>query len=118
MPSIALLLCTAFVLVLLRLERRASCGVSPAVWIPTLWTMITASRPLSTWFVGTGNSALASNDSGSPLDRWVLTGLTVAALLVLAQRRFDAASTLRKHRWLIVLLAYMFLSTLWSDITL
>jgi exopolysaccharide production protein ExoQ len=112
-PPLALLLCTAFVLFLLRFERRESHGVSPGLWIPTLWTMMIASRPLGLWFGVTGE-----NESGSALDRWALTGLTVAAIVVLAHRRFAWAGTLRRHKWLLVLLAYMFASTLWSDFPL
>lgn len=112
-PPLALLLCTAFVLFLLRLERRASRGVSPWLWIPTLWMLMIASRPLGVWFGVTGD-----NESGSALDRWVLTCLTVAAVVVLVHRRFDSAGALRRHKWLLALLAYIFASTLWSGITL
>lgn len=112
-PTVALLLCTAFVLFLLLVERRASPRVSSAVWIPMLWMLIIASRPLAIWF-----GVVGTNESGSVLDRWVLTGLTVAAIVVIANRRFDPLQSLRQHKWLLVLLAYMFLSTWWSDITL
>ncbi len=112
-PPLALLLCTAFVLFVLRLERRASRSVSLALWIPTLWMLMIASRPLGVWF-----SVAGDNESGSALDRWVLTGLTVAAIVVFVRRRFDWAGTLSRHKWFLVLLAYMFVSTLWSDITL
>jgi O-antigen ligase len=87
------------------------------MWIPTVWMLIAASRPMAYWFVGPGG-VTGGNESGSPLDRWVLTGLAVAAILVLVHRRFDWWSSLRRHRWLLAVLAYMFLSTFWSDITL
>jgi exopolysaccharide production protein ExoQ len=112
-PLLALILCTVFVLFLLGLEARASRRVSPELWIPTLWMMMIASRPLCSWFGPTGD-----NESGSALDRWVLTGLTVVAIAVLAHRRFDWAGTLRRHKWLLALLTYMLASTLWSDITM
>jgi len=116
-PLLALLLCTAFVLFLLDLERRGAGGVSAAMWIPTVWMLIAASRPLATWFIGP-DRIIGDNESGSPLDRWVLTGLAVAAILVLLRRRFDWWGSLRRHRWLLAVLAYMFLSTFWSEITL
>jgi exopolysaccharide production protein ExoQ len=117
MASLALLLCTAFVLFLLWLERRPSRGVSPALWIPTLWMLIVASRPLATWFFVAG-SFNRGNESGSELDRWVLTALTIAAIIVLVHRRIDWWGSLRTHKWLLLLLAYMFVSTFWSEITL
>lgn len=112
-PQLAVFICTVFVISILSLERRALCDVSPALWIPTVWILLIASRPLALWFGETGN-----NESGSALDRWVLMGLTIAATVLVAQRRFDWAGTLRQHKWLLVLLAYMLASTLWSEITL
>ena len=113
MPApLALLLCTAFVLFLLRVERRASSRVSAALWIPTLWMLLIASKPLAIWFGVTGD-----NESGSVLDRLVLLGLAVAGMVVLDRRRFDWSRALRRHGWLLVLLVYMLVSTLWSDIT-
>ncbi len=114
-PPLALLLCTAFVLVLLWLERRRSRDVSWTVWIPTIWMLIVASRPLGTWFVSPGARVVGSNEAGSPLDRWVLTGLAVAAVILLLYRRFDWWSSLRRHKWLVAVLAYMLASTVWSD---
>jgi len=117
MPLLALLLCTAFVLFLLWIERRALRGVSSALWIPTLWMLIVASRPLPTWFYIAGDFN-RGNESGSELDRWVLTALAVAAIIVLVRRRTNWWGSLRAHKWLLLLLAYMFVSTVWSEITL
>jgi O-antigen ligase len=111
--QLALLLCTTFVLFLLRLERRGSAGVSTALWIPTLWMLAIASKPLGTWFGMTGQAEL-----GSPLDRFVLVCLGVAGMVVLARRRYDWSGALRGQGWLLALLAYMLVSSLWSDITL
>jgi O-antigen ligase len=108
-------LCTAFVLFLLWLERRTSRGVSGALWIPTLWMLMIGSRSLDSWF---SLGVIGGNDSGGVLDRWVLMGLTVAAVVVVAHRNFDWSGTLRQHKWLLVLLLYMLASTLWSDIPL
>jgi len=70
-----------------------------------------ASKPLGVWFGNVGDA-----ESGSILDRLVLTGLAAAAIAVLLRRQFDWAGVLRRHPWLLLLLAYMLLSTLWSDI--
>jgi O-antigen ligase len=111
-PSVALVLCTAFVLFLLQLERRVS-RVSAALWIPTLWMLMIGGRSLGEWFGNTG-----SNESGNSLDQIVLSTLTVAGLVVLARRRIDWSKTWRRQKWLLALLTYMFVSTLWSEITL
>lgn len=111
-PWVALLLCTAFVLFLLQVERRVSRGVSTALWIPTLWMLMVASRSLGAWFGMAGD-----NESGSLLDRLVLSGLSVLGIVVLTRRRSEWSGSLRRHTWLLALLAYMLVSTLWSDIT-
>jgi O-antigen ligase len=74
--------------------------------------LLIASKPLAIWFGVTGD-----NESGSVLDRLVLLGLAVAGMVVLGRRRFDWSRALRRHGWLLVLLVYMLVSTLWSDIT-
>jgi exopolysaccharide production protein ExoQ len=112
-PPLALLLCTAFVLFLLVLERRVSRHISSALWIPTLWMLLIASKPLAVWFGERGD-----NETGSALDRLVLTVLGVAAVAVLARRRFNWSGPLRRHGWLLVMLVYALVSTLWSDIPL
>jgi O-antigen ligase len=106
-------LCTGFVLCLLYLERRHSQGVSAANWIPTLWMIAVSGKPVGTW-LGIAGTA----ETGSAPDRLVLTGLCVAGVITLILRRFKWGGALKQHWWLVLLLAYMFLSTLWSDITL
>jgi len=58
------------------------------------------------------------NDAGSVLDRWVLIGLAVPTIAILVRRNINWGECLRRHGWLMLLLAYMFLSTFWSQITL
>jgi len=115
MAAVALLFCTAVVLALLWTEQRASRGVSPVVWIPTIWMMIISSRPLGIWF---GSKHLAGgNEAGSELDRWALVAMAVVLAIVLVRRRFDWWGNLGRQKWLLVLFAYMLVSTFWSDIT-
>jgi len=106
------------VLFLLRLERRTSPDVSLAVWIPTLWMMTMASRPLGIWFSSGQTHLAGGNESGSELDRWMLTVLGVLAIIVFVRRRSDWWASLRQQKWLVAVLVYMFVSTFWSDFTL
>ena len=112
-PQLALALCTAFVLVLLRIERAQSKAVSGAAWIPTAWVMAVSSKPLGIWLGVAGN-----NEAGSAVDRLLLAGLAAGGLAVIMARRRDWQSSLRGNGWLLALLVYMLASTLWSDITL
>lgn len=113
LASLALLLCTAFVLFLLRLEKRASPRVSAVTWLPTLWLTSIACKPLGIWLGSRGNI-----EAGSLPDRLILTCIGVASIVVLARRRFDWKVVLRRHAWLLILLGYMLVSTIWSEMTL
>jgi exopolysaccharide production protein ExoQ len=113
MPSaLALLLCSTFVLYLLRYDRRQSTKVSGAMWVPTIWMFSIATKPLANWF-GAGGEDI---ESGSPLDRIFVSGLLCLGLLILAGRKLDWRSVIKKNTWLILLIAYMLISILWSDV--
>lgn len=110
-PKIALLLCTVFVLFLLRLERKEAPEVSFALWVPTVWMLLIATKPLGLWF-GVGGEDM---ESGSPLDRAVLSGIFCLGLLILAKRRFIWSNAIKKNIFLMLLLGYMLISIFWSD---
>lgn len=87
-------------------------GVSSAVWLPTLWVGMLASRPLSTW-VGFGGS----DDSleGSPLDRLFFFVLITLAVLTLVRRRLDWGVLLRGNWPLLLFYAYLLITVSWAD---
>ena len=111
-PQLALLLCTVFVLFLLRLDRKQSPNVSRAMWIPTIWMLSIASKSLGRWFP----SADVDIESGSPLDRVFIIGLLCLGLFILGKRRFKWSIAIKENFWLILLIAYMLVSIIWSDI--
>lgn len=109
-PELALLLCIVFVLFLLRLDRRDAPEVSWALWIPTVWMLCISSKSLGTWL------GVEADAEGSPLDRVVLSGLICLGMFLLAIRKVDVFSTIKENTWLFLLIAYMLVSILWSDI--
>jgi exopolysaccharide production protein ExoQ len=111
-PQVALIICTIFVLWLLRLDHKQSPKVSFALWIPSIWMLVIGSRPLGAWF-GTGGEGM---ESGSPLDRAFLIALLCLGLIILAKRRFNWLNAINKNIWLMLLIGYMFASILWSDL--
>jgi len=112
MPSsVALLVCTLFVLFLLRTDRRQPREASPGLWIPTIWMMYIATKPLGVWFP----ESSADPDS-SPLDRSFLIALLIIAAILLIRRYPRWTSGLVKNPWLLILFGYMLVSILWSDI--
>ena len=112
MPApLALLLCSVFVLGLLWVERRQSRDASVTSWIPTVYLLLVSSKPLAIWFGLPGD-----NETGSVLDRLVLAALALAGVAVLGWRGGRWTGALRGSGWLLALLAYMLVSTFWSDI--
>jgi len=111
-PVLALILCTLFVLFLLHLDHKQSPDVSFALWIPTIWLLLIATRSLALWFGVSGESM----EEGSPLDRAFLSVLFVFALLILAKRRFRWTRVIKENPWVILLIGYMLVSVVWSDV--
>ncbi len=119
-PKLAFLLCTAGVLFFLRIDRRKSPELSYILWIPTLWMLVVASRPLVSW---TPHYHDIQIEAGSALDRLFLfvllgLGLFVLALSFVHRSRVavDWSAFARKNIWLLLLLLYMFTSIFWSEI--
>jgi exopolysaccharide production protein ExoQ len=111
-PILALLICTIFVLFLLRLDRKQSPELSFALWIPTIWMLLIASKPLGIWF-GAGGGDM---ESGSPLNRAVFTVLFCFCLIILANRQFSLSKVIKENIWLMLLIGFMLVSILWSDL--
>jgi exopolysaccharide production protein ExoQ len=111
-PPLALALCTIFVVFLLRLERKQAPDVTRGLWIPTIWMLYIASKPIGIWF----QAGSTNPEMGSPMDRVFLTVLMLMALLVLFRRGFDWAGAVKGNAWLVALFAFMLISVVWSDI--
>lgn len=110
-PIVALILCTIFVLFLLRLDRKQYPDASFALWIPVIWMLLNASKPLGVWFGVVG----ISMEEGSVLDRNVLSGLLLLGLIILAKRKFNWSSFIKENIWVMLLLGFMLISVFWSD---
>jgi exopolysaccharide production protein ExoQ len=113
MPTIvALILCTVFVLFLLRFDHKQSSEVSRVLWIPTIWMLSIASKPLGLWLSPGG----VDSAEGSPLDRIFLLVLLLVGFIFLAIRNFNWTKFIKENSWLFLLIGYMLVSILWSDI--
>lgn len=110
-PQLALLFCTVFVLFLLHMERKQAPTLSRALWIPTIWMLHTASKPLGIRFESVGDV-----EAGSPLDRVFLSGLFCLGLFILTWRKFNWSRAIMENYCLMLLIGYMLASVLWSDI--
>lgn len=109
--QIAFLLCSIFVLCLLRYDRKKSTNVSWALWLPTLWMLCTASRPLDTWLAVGGGS----REGGGVVDPIFQTVLLCLGLIILSRRQLNWSVVIRDNQWLVILIGYMLVSIVWSN---
>jgi exopolysaccharide production protein ExoQ len=112
LPTLALLLCTCFVLYLLRLDRRVAPSVSTATWIPTVWFLSVASKPIGVWL---GLEA-AGVDEGSFWQRVFEVTLLILGVLVIGARGAKWWNLQAGYPWLAILIAYMLVSVSWSAV--
>jgi exopolysaccharide production protein ExoQ len=90
--------------------------VSSALWIPVLWYALETTQSVSRWLTIFGYDVAAPDAiDGSPIDRFIYTGLLLAAIGVLLARRTRLRDILDNNRWLCVLFVYMLASVVWSD---
>ena len=74
---------------LIRRDTAQRPGISPALWIPTLWIGILLSRPMSAWLGWGGGAGGAESMEGSPVDALFYFLLIIAAALVLNKRQVN-----------------------------
>jgi len=110
-PILALIICSVFVLFLLYIESRRSPKTSYAIWLPLMWLLLVSSKPLAYWFGYSG----VDMEAGSPLDRYFITFLIFAGFIVLLYKQFSWGSVVKQYPWLMLLVGYMLISILWSD---
>lgn len=123
-PDIAILVCIAVIAGLFWLNRDPKERTSKALWIPVIWVAIASSRMASEWLAVTGlrhGATLVTRaqqfTDGSPLDRRLLMGLEILALIMIVVRSKRVISLLRANMPIIIFFAYCGYSTLWSDFT-
>ena len=110
-PPLALLLCSIFVLFLLRLDHKQAREIPLSSWIPTIWLLYISSRSLEHW-LGTGREEI---ESGSPVDQVFLILLLCVCLLAISTKKLNWSQFIQGCPWLLVLIVYMLISILWSD---
>ncbi len=118
-PGLALLICLAAILALLRFDQQWRSTVSSALWLPLLWLLILGSRPVSLWFapaaVMKGGSAYLSYVDGNALDRAIYLAMIVSGLVILARRAVRWRQVISQNPWLYLFMGYCAVSILWSD---
>jgi exopolysaccharide production protein ExoQ len=120
-PIIASLSFAILIFGLFWIDRDRELRTSKALWIPTIWVLINASRPASMWLatfgfdVGPQTTSVDIYTEGSPIDRAVFTALVSAGLIVLIARHRKVGPLLRRNCPILLLFGFAALSIFWSD---
>ena len=116
---LASFLTLAFIVFLFRQDIRQRPNVTPALWIPTLWMFLIASKPLTYWLRFASIPIVGGSfEEGNPLDAAVYLALTLAGLYVLNQRGVNLSEFVQNNQWLTIFFIYCFLAIFWSDFPL
>lgn len=114
-PIVASAIFAIGILGLFYLDRGHEARTSKALWIPTIWLLITSSRPFSFWL---GMAPTAGSNvylEGSPIDRTIFICLGAAALAVIIGRSQRVGPHLHKNFPLLLYIMYCGGSIFWSD---
>ena len=116
-PKLALFLTLGFIAWLYRRDFRQRPNITGAVWLPTLWVLISASRPVTTWLnmFGLPIGGPASLEEGSPLDALFYTIVIATGVYVLARRQINLGQVIEENPWLAAFFIYCFLAIFWSE---
>lgn len=101
-----------FAVWLIRRDTAQRDGISRALWIPTLWVGILASRPLSLW-LGFGGGV--DPMEGSPADRLFYLGIILASGYVLSQRSIDWGRVVSRNWPIFLFYVFFLISVLWAE---
>ena len=112
MPQLILISFLAFVTWLIRRDTARRTGISPALWIPTIWLGIIASRPVSAW-LGVGGSF--DTLDGSPVDRLFYLVMIIASVFVLSRRGVNWNLLAAKNWPILILYGFLLVSVAWAN---
>src|ERR1043166_3784410 len=86
--ELAILVFTLFSVWLWREDNKSRPRLSKALWIPLIWLLLLASRPLSwwSWFLFGIGSSVTSDLNGNAVDRLLYSVLICLSLIVIPRR--------------------------------
>jgi exopolysaccharide production protein ExoQ len=114
--ELAILSFTIFTVWLWHEDRKRRPYFSKALWIPLIWLLLLASRPLSWWswfFFGVGSPSVSDLD-GNALDRAFYSALICLSIIVLIRRGVSWNDVFRGNTGLLLFYAFLGLTILWA----
>lgn len=113
--SLATALTLMLILGLFVWDARHNEEQSSALWVPTIWVLIVASRFPSQWLQLYDPVISGNVEDGSPVDAVFFGFLVVLGYLVLRRRHAFQRELWVQNSWLVALILYGLLSIAWSE---
>jgi exopolysaccharide production protein ExoQ len=100
---------------LIRRDSAQRTGISPALWIPTLWAGILLSKPISSWMGSGYPGGGAASMDGSSVDALFYFVLIVAAFIVLSKRQLNWSEVLSENWAVFLFYGYLLVTVSWAE---
>jgi exopolysaccharide production protein ExoQ len=98
-------------------KNKGDSDTSCALWIPLLFMLISASRPIILWLnPGLSSASPADTSEGSPADLYFFIFLIISGSFILFKRKLNWSLIIRNNVWVTLLFLYCGISIIWSDV--
>ena len=114
-PAVAALVCAGIITGLFLYEAKEKAKTSGALWIPTLYLFIVASRPVSLWLSSSSWASFQDSSNGSTIDAAFYFILQVLSLVVLFTRKAALTRLLARAWPVLFFYGFCLVSLTWSD---
>ncbi|MCG8571955.1 MAG: O-antigen ligase family protein [Spirochaetes bacterium] len=118
-PNVAAIICYIFIVSLIIDDIKKYKEVSIISFIPFIWMFISGSKSIYRWLNPDSVNTLETTQdiiSGSLIDRQVLILLIIIGVIILIYRKLNWFEIIKNNFWLLMLLLYLLVSVLWSEL--
>jgi exopolysaccharide production protein ExoQ len=112
---VAATICVFCIGILFRLNREKELRTSKALWIPTIWLFLGATRNLSEWLHLSSSGTAGRYQEGNLVDQISVAGLLALGLVVLFSRGRQVRAILQSNVPILFYFLYCGMSVMWSD---
>lgn len=97
----------------IRRDTKQRAGITPWLWIPTIWIGIISTKPLTSWLAIHGDGSTSME--GSTIDATFYFTLIVAAFYILQKRALDWGEVIGRNWPLFLFYGFFLVSVLWAN---
>ena len=113
-PSIALTFCFMFIIILLLYDTKRENKASSELWVPTIWFLVIASRPVNL-ILNPAGMAFGASEEGNLINQIVDATLIALSILILFRRKPSIHNVVMDNKYIFIFYLFCGISILWSD---